>query len=104
MTKFFAAAALMLMCSSIPAFAMDDMMMNKDMKMMCEKKFDMMDTNKDGMISMEEHEAGAKMMFKDADTNGDGMVSKDEHMAMMKKDMSMMKDMKMDNSKMMMKK
>ncbi len=104
MNKLLATTALLLMCSAIPAFAMDDMMMNKDMKMMCEKKFDMMDTNKDGMISMEEHEAGAKMMFMDADINHDNMVSKDEHMAMMKKDMMMMKDMKMDNSKMMMKK
>ncbi len=40
--------------------------------------FMMMDTNKDGSISAEENEAGAKKMFVDADSSGDHMVTKDE--------------------------
>ena len=40
--------------------------------------FETMDTNKDGSISAEEHEAGSKKMFVDADSSGDHMLSKDE--------------------------
>ncbi len=50
-------------------------------KMMFEK----MDTNQDGAISVEEHEAGLQKMqerhrarFSTMDTNGDGMLTKEE--------------------------
>jgi Ca2+-binding EF-hand superfamily protein len=38
-------------------------------------KFQMMDTDKDGMISAEEHSAGAKQMFTKLDSDGDGNVT-----------------------------
>jgi hypothetical protein len=38
-------------------------------------KADMMDTNKDGNVSADEHAAGAKSMFTAMDTNGDGKVT-----------------------------
>lgn len=50
----------------------------------------MMDSNKDGMISTQEHAAGAKMMFDRMDANHDGYVTAAEmdagHHAMMMKD------------------
>src|SRR5688500_17736103 len=50
-----------------------------------DKKFEAMDTNKDGKVSGEEHAAHADAKFKKADANSDGSVSKDEMEAMMKK-------------------
>jgi Ca2+-binding EF-hand superfamily protein len=43
-----------------------------------EKHFAMMDADKDGKISMAEHEAGAKSMFTLMDANKDGVVTADE--------------------------
>lgn len=43
---------------------------------------DSMDTNKDGNVSMAEHDAHARAMFTKADTNKDGMVNKAEMDAM----------------------
>ena len=43
--------------------------------------FQQMDTNGDGAISVEEHEAMAAERFAAMDANGDGKVSKDEMMA-----------------------
>lgn len=40
-----------------------------------DKEFAMMDTNKDGKISAEEHAAGAKAMFGQMDSNQDGKVT-----------------------------
>lgn len=41
-------------------------------------QFGMMDANKDGKVSAEEHAAGAKAMFATMDANRDGVVSADE--------------------------
>ena len=38
-------------------------------------KMQMMDTNKDGMISAAEHSAGVKQMFTKMDVDGDGKVT-----------------------------
>ena len=43
-----------------------------------EDKLQMMDTNKDGMISAAEHSAGARQMFVKMDANGDGSVTATE--------------------------
>ena len=43
-----------------------------------DKQFAMMDTNKDGKISAEEHRVGAKAMFEKMDANKDGTVTADE--------------------------
>ncbi len=40
-----------------------------------EDKFQMMDTNKDGMISAAEHSAGVKQKFAKMDADGDGKVT-----------------------------
>ena len=40
-----------------------------------EDKMQMMDTNKDGMISAAEHSAGVKQMFTKMDADGDGKVT-----------------------------
>lgn len=57
---------------SLPAFAGDA---DKAHKM------DMMDTNKDGMVSHDEHKAAMDKKFADADSNGDGMLSATEKSA-----------------------
>lgn len=49
-------------------------------------KFAEVDTNKDGVINMSEHNAASKKMFDDADTNNDDMVSKAEKLAYMEKE------------------
>jgi hypothetical protein len=38
-------------------------------------KMQMMDTNKDGVISAAEHAAGARQMYSKMDANGDGSLS-----------------------------
>ncbi len=51
------------------------------------KMFEKMDTNADGVISLEEHAAKAERRFKKIDANGDGKVTKEEannHHAAMK--------------------
>lgn len=45
-------------------------------------KMQMMDTNKDGMVSAAEHSAGAQAMFKKMDSNADGNVTAAEMDAM----------------------
>jgi len=53
------------------------------------KMFEKMDTNADGVISLEEHSAKAERRFKKMDANGDGKVTKEEaknhHAAMREK-------------------
>jgi len=53
------------------------------------KMFEKMDTNADGVISLEEHSAKAERRFKKMDTNSDGKVTKEEaknhHAAMREK-------------------
>jgi Ca2+-binding EF-hand superfamily protein len=70
---------------AMPASAAE---MDSNMKKMCERHFNMADTDKNGMLSSAEHAAHAEQMFKQADTNNDGMVSLDEMMAMKKKEMA----------------
>jgi Ca2+-binding EF-hand superfamily protein len=41
-------------------------------------KFDLMDANRDGQISREEHTAGAQRMFAEIDTNNDGLITATE--------------------------
>jgi hypothetical protein len=60
----------------------------KEAKM--QRNFEMMDTNKDGAISMEEHQAYTSAKFKKLDSNSDGKVTKEEMQAGHQK----MKDMK----------
>lgn len=43
-----------------------------------DQMFQMMDSNGDGKISADEHEAGAKMMFDKMDTDKDGFLTKAE--------------------------
>lgn len=88
--KKLAFAAAMLAVATAPAFANDE----AHMKSMVDDKFSMMDTNSDGMISKEEHDAAMNKMFSDADTNSDGMISKDEMMAATKAEWAKYKDMK----------
>jgi Ca2+-binding EF-hand superfamily protein len=53
------------------------------------EKIRMMDTDNDGVLTADEHAAGAKMMFDKMDTNKDGFLSKSEmaagHQKMMQK-------------------
>jgi Ca2+-binding EF-hand superfamily protein len=89
MNKLAFAAAIVAM-SAAPAFAKDKMHSDKmHSDMMADDKFAEADTDHDGMISMEEHEACAKRMFDKADTNGDKMISKDEMRAYMHNEMKM---------------
>lgn len=84
-------------CMTVSAFAMaGNNEMSKDMKMEMEisDKMDMMDADKDGMVSKTEMRAHSDAMFEKSDTDKDGMVSKDE---MMKS----MKSMKMEHHDMM---
>jgi Ca2+-binding EF-hand superfamily protein len=56
-------------------------------RMMCQDRFDGMDTNHDGMVTEEEfmavpHPGGhSEEVFKSRDANGDGSLSKDEFCA-----------------------
>jgi Ca2+-binding EF-hand superfamily protein len=54
------------------------------------EKIKVVDTNRDGMLTAEEHAAGSKKMFDKMDTDKDGFVSKAEltacHAKMMKKE------------------
>jgi len=52
--------------------------MKGEMKMSSVEKIKMIDTNNDGVLSAQEHEAGAKMMFDKMDTDKDGSLSKAE--------------------------
>lgn len=42
------------------------------------KRFEAMDTNKDGNISKAEHQAWGQQKFQKIDANGDEMISKEE--------------------------
>ena len=50
----------------------------KPMEMSSAEKIKAMDTNNDGVLSSEEHAAGAKMMFDKMDTDKDGYLTKAE--------------------------
>ncbi len=80
----FAAALLAMTTIAAPAFATSSH--DDKYKAMMDAKFAEMDTNNDGMISMDENEAAAAKMFSEADTNGDKMISRDEMAAAMKKE------------------
>ena len=72
-TTVAAICALALAAAAPAALAGDD-----DMGKKMDEAFAMMDTNKDGSISADEHRAHAEKMFAEADTNDDNMVSKEE--------------------------
>ena len=63
---------------ALPAFAYDA---HKDEK--AGHKMEMIDANKDGMISKAEHKAAMDKKFMEADTNSDGMLSTTEKSAKM---------------------
>lgn len=67
------ALALTVALSAGAALAMDD----KDV----EKKFEKMDTNSDGKVSMSEFNDHGKQWFEKMDTNGDDMLSLEEKKA-----------------------
>jgi hypothetical protein len=56
-------------------------------RMMCQERFEAMDTNHDGVVTKEEfmavsHPGGrGEDVFKSRDTNGDGVLAKDEFCA-----------------------
>lgn len=56
--------------------------------------FNQIDTNKDGMVSKEEHTAFSDKMFMEADTNQDGNISMDEMRAAKQKEMEKHASMK----------
>jgi hypothetical protein len=60
--------------AATPVLAMSD----KDMDMKSDRYFNKMDTNNDGMVSMQEHDDYAKRMFTEADANRDNKLSRDE--------------------------
>ena len=53
--------------------------------------FEKIDTNKDGSISLQEHQAYSSQKFLKMDANQDGLVSKDEAMAAKKEKRDKMK-------------
>ncbi|MBP2160460.1 MULTISPECIES: hypothetical protein [Asticcacaulis] len=60
-------------------------------KMMVSKKIAMMDTDKDGMVTMAEEDAASMSMFTASDANKDSMLSRQEMIDGMTKHMAMMK-------------
>jgi len=50
--------------------------------------FNTVDTNHDGVISKEEHDAFFDAKFQEADTNGDGVLSREEVREQRKRDMA----------------
>lgn len=50
----------------------------KAMELTSAEKIKVMDTNGDGMLSADEHAAGARLMFDKMDTNHDGFLTKAE--------------------------
>ena len=71
MKTAFTALAMIMMLSTMPAMAHDiDAKTDYYMKKI--------DTNGDGKISKDEHQAFGDKMFTEADTNGDGFISRDE--------------------------
>ena len=97
MKKMTAMAAMAMMCMSMPAMAAMDKNTPEKMKMKTDYWFNKMDTDHDGKISKEEHDAFGEDMFKKADANGDGSISKEEMMAAKKKEKEEM-SMNMDKT------
>ena len=85
MKKALMMATMAALAFSIPAMANEG---DKEAKiqMKVDKKFAEVDTNGDGMISKEEHQAKADKMFSETDANSDGSLSKDEVKAAIKKE------------------
>ncbi len=80
---------------AMPAMANDKDMTPAEKEAKMEKKadmwFDKIDSNGDGKISKEEHDAFGDSMFTKADANSDGNISKEEMMAAKKKEHEEMK-------------
>lgn len=96
MKKTLALVSMLAVCSAVPAFAKDDMDMEKNMTVM-EKHITDMKTNITGMekhmTDMKTHMTEMKTRMSDmnkhhmteADTNKDGMINMSEHSAFAKK-------------------
>lgn len=74
-------------------------MMSEDarLRMMVDDKMRMMDSNNDGSVSMDEHQAAMQTMFTTADVNGDKVLSRDEVMNHKKKEMDKYNDAPVSN-------
>ncbi len=90
MKKLLIATAVLAIAATAPVLAADNMSTDAKATMMTKHFFPKMDTNGDGMVSKEEHDAAGTKMFAEADTNGDGNVSMDEMKAMKKKEIEEM--------------
>lgn len=81
MKKILTITTMAAVLAAVPALANDGKMEAK-----ADHYFEQMDTDNDGKISREEHDAFSDKMFTEADTNKDGAVSRDEMMAQKKKE------------------
>lgn len=95
MKTMLTALTMVMMLGAAPAMAEHTPEHKAEMK--AEHYMMKIDTNKDGMISEDEHEDFGEKMFMEADTNKDVMISKDELKAQKLKEMEEYKDDKMDH-------
>lgn len=101
MKKTLTIMTVALMCTSSAAFAehhMDDHKGKKHMDMKLDHKIEMMDSDKDGMVSKAEMASFSDNMFEKADTDKNGKLSKAEMLNMYEHEMDKMKtDMKVNH-------